>query len=75
MGLNAVKGHAAVRQIRQNMWGGVVERVHRPRAVFAAGETNELMLHGTVRLLLFPGCPRRAPSCRSSLTLSKRVCR
>ncbi|GAA5845157.1 hypothetical protein JCM9279_005456 [Rhodotorula babjevae] len=48
MGLNAVKGHDAVRQIRQNMWGGVVERVHRPQAVFAAGEANELMLHGTV---------------------------
>ncbi|GAA5911616.1 hypothetical protein JCM8208_005692 [Rhodotorula glutinis] len=48
MGLNAVNGHDAVRQIRQNMWGGVVERSHRPRAVFSAGDARELMLHGTV---------------------------
>ncbi|TNY23017.1 hypothetical protein DMC30DRAFT_87614 [Rhodotorula diobovata] len=51
MGLNAVQGHAAVRQIRQNMWGGVVSRKHAPAAVFTSGKgdgKDELMLNGTV---------------------------
>ncbi|BGP47552.1 hypothetical protein JCM10450v2_003415 [Rhodotorula kratochvilovae] len=50
MGLNAVRGHAAVRKIRENMWGGVATREHRPAAVFTAGGAgdSELMLHGTV---------------------------
>ncbi|GAA6057351.1 hypothetical protein JCM3770_005721 [Rhodotorula araucariae] len=49
MGLNAVRGHAAVRKIRENMWGGVQTREHRPAAVFSAGPGDrELMLHGTV---------------------------
>lgn len=54
MGLNAVQGHAAVRQIRQNMWGGVVSRKHTPAAVFTSGKgdgKDELMLNGTVRSL------------------------
>ncbi|GAA6008308.1 nuclear transport factor 2 family protein [Rhodotorula paludigena] len=57
MGLNAVRGHQAVRKIRENMWGGVQTRRHQPHAVFvqdARGDgdhddgARQLMLHGTV---------------------------
>ncbi|GAA5904797.1 nuclear transport factor 2 family protein [Sporobolomyces salmoneus] len=46
MGLNAVKGEAAVRKIRETMWGGVETRAHNPEKAFENG--NEVMLHGTV---------------------------
>ncbi|GAA5977983.1 hypothetical protein JCM5350_006289 [Sporobolomyces pararoseus] len=49
MGLNAVKGEAAVRKIRETMWGGVETRAHNPEKVYLGdSEANELMLHGTV---------------------------
>ncbi|GAA5843753.1 hypothetical protein JCM3766R1_000533 [Sporobolomyces carnicolor] len=46
MGLNGVKGDAAVRKIRETMWGGVETRAHKPERAFQDG--NEIMLHGTV---------------------------
>ncbi|GAA5863032.1 hypothetical protein JCM5296_003930 [Sporobolomyces johnsonii] len=49
MGVNAVKGEAAVRKIRETMWGGVETRQHEPEKVYLGDEHgNELMLHGTV---------------------------
>ncbi|GAA5941699.1 nuclear transport factor 2 family protein [Sporobolomyces koalae] len=47
MGINAVKGEAAVRKIRETMWGGVETRLHKPEKVYL-GDDGEVMLHGTV---------------------------
>ncbi|GAA5829958.1 hypothetical protein JCM11251_007948 [Rhodosporidiobolus azoricus] len=48
MGLNGVKGEAAVRKIRETMWGGVSTRQHKPELVLASEDGRVLMLHGTV---------------------------
>ncbi|GAA5882730.1 hypothetical protein JCM16303_006566 [Sporobolomyces ruberrimus] len=49
MGINAVKGEAAVRKIRETMWGGVETRSHNPEKVYHfSDDAQELMLHGTV---------------------------
>ncbi|GAA6018464.1 hypothetical protein JCM11491_007007 [Sporobolomyces phaffii] len=49
MGVNGVKGEAAVRKIRETMWGGVETRSHRPEKAYLGDDAaNEVMLHGTV---------------------------
>ncbi|BGP15475.1 hypothetical protein JCM10213v2_003454 [Rhodosporidiobolus nylandii] len=48
MGLNGVKGEAAVRKIRENMWGGVATRKHKPELLVASEDGKTFMLHGTV---------------------------
>ncbi|GAA6035871.1 hypothetical protein JCM8097_005748 [Rhodosporidiobolus ruineniae] len=48
MGLNSVKGAVAVREIRENMWGGVQSRKHKPEYVLASEDGKVLMIHGTV---------------------------
>ncbi|GAA5866703.1 hypothetical protein JCM8547_002730 [Rhodosporidiobolus lusitaniae] len=48
MGLNEVKGAAAVRKIRESMWGGVQTRKHKPEFVLSSDDGKVFMLHGTV---------------------------
>jgi len=52
MGLmTRVRDFAAVRKIRETMWGGVETRKHNPQKVYLGENEDELMLYGTVSFL------------------------